>query len=204
MTEGVQRLRPSNAFTLSAAIQAVLPFSAKASRKPLRWTTGLRTKTVAGAVVTIGAFAAGCSTRLIPVPLGSSTWEDVGRCRALILRRRWPGAAFGPAPGDLVLLADPGLVGEPDLYAAGAGARRAPDRVQTRGETFLKASMAPVAWAWWRGRADSLRYPIRRSSRLSVCLDTDTWKSSDSHCTKSITRQRTTPWIAGIGPSSIA
>ena len=86
--------------------------------------------------------------------------EDVGRCRALILWRRWPGAAFGPAPGDLVLLADPGFVGEPDLYAAGAGARRAPDRVQTRGETFLKASMAPAAWAWWRGRAESLRYPI--------------------------------------------
>jgi len=42
--------------------------------------------------------------------------EDVGRGRALILRCRRSRAASGPTPGDLVLLADPGFVGEPDFY----------------------------------------------------------------------------------------
>jgi hypothetical protein len=69
------------------------------------------------------------------------------------------GIAFGdgPAPGDLVLLPDAGLIAEPDLDLAGIDARRARDRVQTGGEAFLKASTAPAAWAWWRGRAESLR-----------------------------------------------
>src|SRR4029077_13825880 len=31
-------------------------------------------------------------------------------------RGAWAGAALGPAAGDLVLLADAGLVGEPDFY----------------------------------------------------------------------------------------
>ena len=51
--------------------------------------------------------------------------EDVGRARALVVRRRGPCAAPRPAPGDLVLLADPGLVLEPDLYRL-ARRRRAP------------------------------------------------------------------------------
>lgn len=71
--------------------------------------------------------------------------EDVGRRRALVLRRGRPGAVLGPAPGNLVLLPDPGFVGEPNLYVVEVCARRAPDRVQTRGETFSKASIAPVA-----------------------------------------------------------
>ena len=89
--------------------------------------------------------------------------EDVGRCRALVLGCRRPGAAPGSAAGDLVLLADAvdrlrrSTIGEPDLYAVGADTLRAADRVQTRGEAFLKVSMAPAAWAWWRGRAESRR-----------------------------------------------
>ena len=43
---------------------------------------------------------------------------------------------------------------------------------------------------------------MARSSRLSVCCDT-AMNSSHSHWHKSTTRQRTTPWIAGVGPSSI-
>ena len=67
--------------------------------------------------------------------------EDVGRLGALIMRGRRPRAAPGPTPGDLVLLADPGLVGEPDLYAlarrlAGGNLR------QAGGEVFLKATAA--------------------------------------------------------------
>ena len=47
--------------------------------------------------------------------LAADGTEDVGRGRALILRRHGPGAAPGPAPGDLVLLAHMGLIGVPDL-----------------------------------------------------------------------------------------
>src|SRR3546814_7607763 len=39
--------------------------------------------------------------------------EDIGRFRPLILWRRWPRPTSGPAPGDLVLLADPRFVLEP-------------------------------------------------------------------------------------------
>lgn len=49
-------------------------------------------------------------------PLGTDGAEDVGRAGPLVLRRGRPCAALGPAPCDLILLTDPGLVGEPDLY----------------------------------------------------------------------------------------
>jgi hypothetical protein len=52
---------------------------------------------------------------------------------------------LGPTPGDLVLLADARLVGEPDLYRAGLDALFAPERFQARGKAFLKSSIAPVA-----------------------------------------------------------
>src|SRR4030095_2782727 len=41
--------------------------------------------------------------------------EAVSRLGSLIFRRCGAGAAFGPAPRDLVLLAHPGLIREPDL-----------------------------------------------------------------------------------------
>ena len=44
---------------------------------------------------------------------------------------------------------------------------------------------------------------MARSSRLSVCMAIETRNSSNIHCMRSISRQRTTPWIAGIGPFSI-
>jgi len=43
--------------------------------------------------------------------------EDVGRRGVLVVRGRRSGAAPGPSARDLVLLADPGFVGEPNLYA---------------------------------------------------------------------------------------
>ena len=79
--------------------------------------------------------------------LGADGAKDVGRRGALVLRRRRAGAAPRPAPGDLVLLANSGLVGEPYLYDVGCGAFLPCDLVQTGGETFLKASIAPLAWA---------------------------------------------------------
>lgn len=66
--------------------------------------------------------------------------EDVDRAGSLIVRRRRPCAAARPAAGDLVLLADPRLVLEPDLYGlAGGVARR--DRRQDIGEVFGSVSV---------------------------------------------------------------
>lgn len=81
--------------------------------------------------------------------------EDVGRGGALVLGRRGARAASGPAAGDRVFLTDPGLVGESDLYWRAADGRR--DRLQAGAEAFLKAGMVSGSWAWWRGRAESLR-----------------------------------------------
>lgn len=78
---------------------------------------------------------------------GTDRTEDIGRGRALILRCGWPGAAPGPAPCDLVLLTNSGLVGEPDLYGCALDTRLARDLIQRSGEVFLKSAMAPAAWA---------------------------------------------------------
>ena len=67
--------------------------------------------------------------------------EDVGRLGPLIVRGDGTCAALGPTPGDLVFLADPGLVLEPDLYAR-AGRLAVRDRRQAGGELFLKAAAA--------------------------------------------------------------
>ncbi len=73
--------------------------------------------------------------------------ENICRCGALVLWRGWPAAALCPAPCDLVLLANSGFVLEPDFYIAGLHPLLARDLLQARGEVFLKASMAPSAWA---------------------------------------------------------
>ena len=83
--------------------------------------------------------------------------EDIGGGVALILRRRRPGAAPCPAASDLVLLAYTSFIGEPDFYLVEAEALLARDACQRGGEVFLNASMAPIAWAWCFGRAESLR-----------------------------------------------
>ena len=77
--------------------------------------------------------------------LGADRAEDISRCGSLVFGCAWTRAALGPAAGDLVLLADARLIGEPDLYGAGLDALLAPDLVQARRETFLKSSIAPVA-----------------------------------------------------------
>jgi hypothetical protein len=83
--------------------------------------------------------------------------EDVGGGGALITGSAGTGAALCPPAGDLVLLADSSLIGEPDFYLVAVDRLLARDCVQTRGEVFLKSSIAPSTWAWWRGRAESLR-----------------------------------------------
>ena len=47
---------------------------------------------------------------------GADRTEQIGRLGALIMRGSGTGALPGPAIGELVLLADPHLVLEPDLY----------------------------------------------------------------------------------------
>jgi len=60
--------------------------------------------------------------------------EDIGPGGALVVRRAGPGAALRPPAGELVLLPDPGLVLEPELYAL-AG-MRGPDRRHALWETL--------------------------------------------------------------------
>ena len=73
--------------------------------------------------------------------------EDIGRCGPLIPRSARASAALRPPAGDLVLLADPSLVLEPNLYRVAIDRLFARDFIQARGELFLKSSMAPSACA---------------------------------------------------------
>ena len=78
---------------------------------------------------------------------GADCSEDVGGRRALVLWCRGTRATPCPPPTDLVLLADPGFVAEPDLYVGDVDALIASDLVQHGWEAFLKHSMAPSACA---------------------------------------------------------
>jgi len=78
---------------------------------------------------------------------GADRAEDVGRRGSLIVRRAGTAAAPGPAAGDLVLLADPGFISEPDFYVGGRNALLVGNGFQAGGETFLKSSTAPSACA---------------------------------------------------------
>ena len=71
--------------------------------------------------------------------------EDVGGSGALVTRRYGTGAALGPPSRDLVLLANARFVGEPDFYRLAVERFFSRDCLQTRGETFLKFSIAPSA-----------------------------------------------------------
>ncbi len=77
---------------------------------------------------------------------GADGAEEIGRARALIARRTWPGATSGPPAGDLVLLPDASLVLKPELYVF-ALRLLGRDLVQLGGEVFLKAAMASASWA---------------------------------------------------------
>jgi transposase len=62
--------------------------------------------------------------------------EEVGRGGALVARRPGARAAPGPAPRDLVLLADARFVGEPDFYLVRRDAALARDLLQAGGEFY--------------------------------------------------------------------
>ena len=71
--------------------------------------------------------------------------EYVGPFGALIVGCPGPGSLARPASCDLVLLPDPRLVLEPQLYL-GPGREARPDLRQLGGEVFLKSSMANSFW----------------------------------------------------------
>ena len=71
--------------------------------------------------------------------------EDVGGSGALVAGRTRTRAPLGPPAGDLVLLADTRLVSEPDFYRLVVERFFSRDCLQTRGEAFLKFSIAPSA-----------------------------------------------------------
>ena len=79
--------------------------------------------------------------------LGADCAEYISRGGSLISGSARTRSELGPTAGDLVLLADARLVGEPDLYGVGSDAPLAADLFQALGKTFLKSSIAPSAWA---------------------------------------------------------
>ncbi len=82
--------------------------------------------------------------------------KDIGRTRALILGGRGTCSSFRPAPGDFVLLSDPGFVLPPNLYDRPWWETVSDFRHSGR-EVFLNADIASGSWAWWRGRAVNFR-----------------------------------------------
>jgi len=83
----------------------------------------------------------GCALAL----LWADRAEDVGGSGALVAGRAWAGAALRPTAGDLVLLADTGLVCKPDFYLVAVDRLLARDGIQARREAFLKSSITPSA-----------------------------------------------------------
>jgi len=91
-------------------------------------------------------------------------------------------------------------VSPPSTGHRGAGSRQGSWR--SDGSARLSRAGASEQASTPRGRAESLRYPSARRIRLSVVSLTETRNSSQTHIARSFSRQRTIPWIAGIGPLS--
>ena len=82
--------------------------------------------------------------------------EQVGPVVALVVRRAGPRSTLGPDAGQRALLADPGLILEPDFDRLAFGAV-GDLRRDCRGEVFLNVSWASSSACGWRGLTDSLR-----------------------------------------------
>ena len=105
----------------------------------------------------------GQGERRADAPRRTDGAEQVGVVVALVGRLARPRSALGPLPDLAVLLADAGLVLEPDLdrrrlrHAFEMGAQRAR-------EVFLKAATIRSSWAGWRGLALTWEKPSVLSS----------------------------------------
>ena len=82
--------------------------------------------------------------------------EQVGPVVALVVRRAGPRSTLGPDAGQRALLADPGLILEPDFDRLAFGAV-GDLRRDCRGEVFLNVSWASSSAFGWRGLTDNLR-----------------------------------------------
>lgn len=84
-------------------------------------------------------------------PCRANGAEDVGRGGALVRRCRGPRATLGPAPRDLVLLADACLVGEPHLYTLRCDALLLRDRVPAGWEAYgIARPFGKLLYCGWR------------------------------------------------------
>lgn len=105
----------------------------------------------------------GHGQRCADTPCRADRSEAVGAFVALVGRLARPRSVPGPLPDEAVLLADAGLVLEPelDLPALGDVGEMG---FQRRREVFLNASITRSSWAGWCGRALMWEKPICFSS----------------------------------------
>src|SRR5262249_55600010 len=112
----------------------------------MAWAAGATALAISARCRFIASLLQAGRIRAAPLPsLGRTVPKNVGGSGTLIARRTGAGAALRPAARGFVLLADAGLVGEPDFYCVAVDALLARDRLQTGGEAFLKSSIAPAA-----------------------------------------------------------
>ena len=78
--------------------------------------------------------------------------EQVGRREAVLVQPARPGAFLVPDVGDAALLADPGLIHEPELDPLGLGMPRCCFLHQA-GQGFLNRACATGSTSGWTGRA---------------------------------------------------
>ena len=118
-------------------------------------------------------------------------------------RRPGPGAAARPHPGQRALLADAGLILEPDLdrLAAGVLGQRLAYQI---GEAFLNASCAASSAFGCRGLTETRLKPSRRSTLPTERSCRRTAKRVSISAFRSTRRQRTTASRSGSGPRSTA
>src|SRR5277367_3335517 len=130
---------------------------------------------------------------------GTDGAENIGGGGSLILQGKRSRAAFRPASRDLVFLTDAGFVLEPEFewLAAGRG-----DRRQNVRDFFFKSCDSRLVMRVGARPRREFSIAQARSSRLRICLVTEMRYSSNTHCARSISLQRTTPWTAGVGPAS--
>ncbi len=133
--------------------------------------------------------------------IGADGAEDIGRLGALVVWRYGTRSSLGPAPCDLVLLADPGFILPPQFYL-GSGRQGGTDRCQLGGEVFFKSLKDFDVLGVVARTGRQLAEPHAFNSRLIVDSSGEMANCSETHCTRSLSRQRTTPSTAGIGPRS--
>ena len=76
--------------------------------------------------------------------------KEIGVGIALVGGLAWPCSTPGPLPHDAILLANAGLILEPDLNSR-RGRNVVQVELQRGGKVFLKAAIVSASWPGWRG-----------------------------------------------------